>query len=225
MNSLCLRGNSIGMLVLNGILSTILVIFSASWFYLLKFEPMPVEVQIIVSIIVLCFLLVPCLSVLLDEVLAFYSKIHINGDRIVWSRPFCKPTVFMIHQISVWGGVSYAAKSTMLFFCTEEKQVILDYLHTKQEKCRRIFGEKIFDQLQNTPEGRLQLAVGTYLFGCMFHRNKKVFILRYGTPNRMQALVKALKKDALLTGPWLIQTGSSWELYAKYTHEDTGTIR
>ena len=132
--------------------------------------------------------------------------------------PFRKRNTIPIDNISFWGCVAYAPRSSKFFFCTEDRQSIVNYLYSHWDLCKRIFGDNTIDLLKDSEEGLIRLAVGTYLFKRLFRPFHDTFLLDICTTHRLRILVNALKKDALMTGPLLvnIDATSPWAKEAKY---------
>ena len=207
--SFVMRGSTLALLVLISLLSLVLIIFSVFGIYVLSVEHTPLEV-LILSGALLVIIFVFGMIAFCEGLFAFFSKVIIDEDMITWVRPFRKKQAFPLEQLSFWGCVSYAPRSTMIYFCAENETKLIAYLQTHQKECQQIFGADRSNEMKNNNIGRLQLAVGTYIRRHL-SGNKNLFILRYGNIQRMKTLANVIGRDAMITGPWLIKTASDWE--------------
>ena len=217
------RGNTKGMVFFSCLLYILLIGFSVWVFYIFSIGPIPVGVCIFISSLVTVFLLIPGILYLIESMFSYFKRVEVFENQLVLVYPFKKRKVIHTDELSCWGCVSYAPRSSLLFLCTADRDAILNYLDLHSSLCERIFGMHRISQLKQSDEGIWQLAVGTYLYKCSFCPQQDVFILNHGTTRRLKTLVNILKRDALITGPWLIDTISAWEEYAKY-QPDTKTI-
>ena len=210
------RGNTKGMVAFSSMISIVLIGFSIYSFYVFTIEPMPIGVCIFITILIAAFLLIPGILYFLGSLYSYWKRIQIFEDKLVLICPFKKRKIIRMEELSFWGCVAYAPKSTMFFFCTSDQPMILQYLNAHWSLCERVFGKHRIHRLEHSDEGIIRLAVGTYLYRCLFYQRQDVFFLNYGTAERLKALVNLFKRDALITGPWLIDTASAWEVYSKY---------
>lgn len=219
MEAITIRGNTKGSVLLSIILSAIVIGFSICGLRIFETEPVPAGVRILITILIAAGLFMPGIVYLTDNILAYLKKVSINEDRITFQYPLQKKKQVCVEDLTFWGCVAYVPRSTKIFFCTVDKGTIMDYLNTHWSACQRIYGKNKTEQFKCSDEGMLQLAVGTYLHRCFFFPRPGVFMLDYGSTNRLKFLVDALKADAFLAGPWLLTTKQAWEEYARL---DTG---
>ena len=168
MHKKIIRGNTIGMLILGCVLSSSQICFSLYSYYIFAAYPSPPGVRIFVTLLITLCLLIPGFLYLLSSILSYFKKIIITEAKVVMVYPFRKIKVIHIDNISFWGCVSYAPRSSKFFFCTEDRQSIVNYLHSHWNLCKRIFGDKVIEQFKCSEEGMIQLAVGTYLYKYLF---------------------------------------------------------
>ena len=217
MKRFVMRGSTLSLLILNSLLSWILISFSLVGLYVFAGEHTPMEVFLIGGVLT-SLILVFGIIMFCEELYAYFSKVIIDEEMITWVRPFRRKKAFPLEQLSFWGCVSYVPRSTMIYFCAEDAANLTTYLQTHQKECRRIFGVNRSNQMKNCNIGRLQLAVGTYIRQHL-SGTKNLFILRYGNIQRTESLVKVIRKDAMITGPVLIDTASDWEKIIRYFPE------
>ena len=211
-----MRGSTLGLVVLARLLSGIFISFSSFGLYIFTTEDTPLSVFVLCGIL-LVLLLIFGINLFCKEIYSYFTKVIINEEVITWTRPFRKKRTLPLAQISFWGGVSYAPRSTMIYFCAEEETKLIAYLQTHQKECLHIFGADRYNQMNNQDIGRLQLAVGTYIRQHL-SGNENLFILRYGSIQRVKSLVNAMGRDAMITGPWLLDT-ADWD---QATRQKTG---
>jgi len=209
------RGNTKQLLVLSFVLSLILISFSVYAVCSLVSEQMPIGV--VVFLFVLCLLIfIFGLYWLLSSLYDYYTKIEIYENKLLIKYPFKKEKRIDVSQLTFWGCVAYVPRGSMLFFCTADRNTVLNYLKSHWKLCERIYGEKKTAALKQTDDGILHLAIGTYLYPCMYKHQQDVFILRYASVKQLRSAVNAMKRDAMLTGPWLLDTRAGWEQYSRF---------
>lgn len=216
MKKFVMRGSTLGLVIMIGFFSAIFISFSLYGMYIFSIEDTPPALHILGDVL-LFVLFAFGTAILYQEVFAYFHKITIDEETITWQKPFRKRKSFPLSQLSAWGCVSYAPRSTMIFFCTEDTSTLLSYLEAHRTECMRIFGTDRCKLLESTPAEHLQLAVGTYIRQHLSGTNN-LLILRYGSVRRLKALVCFLKRDAMLTGPWLLDKSSGWDHVNRYRH-------
>lgn len=212
-----IRGSTLILLTLISLLSLILISFSVVGLYVLADESTPAGVFIFCSVL-LILIFVSGIAMFCKELFAYFSKVIIDEKTITWIRPFRKKCSFALTQLSFWGCVAYAPRSAMIYFCAEEAENLMTHLETHQKECYRIFGVDRCEQMKKCSIGRLQLAAGTYIRKHL-SGTENLFVLRYGSVRRTKSIVHVLKRDAMITGPWLIDTASDWEQVIRYHPE------
>lgn len=217
MKNFLMRGSTLSLLMLIGLLSLILISFSSFGLFALAATNTPMGVFMLCGTLLVTILGFG-LTIFCEELFAYLSKVIIDEESITWIRPFRKRRVFPLKQLSCWGGVSYAPRSTMIFFCAENEDNLIDYLQKHQHECQKIFGVNRCEQMKNDHTGQLQLAAGTYIRHNL-SGNRNLFILRYGNIQRIKSLVNVLRRNAMITGPWLIDTASDWNQAIKFIPE------
>lgn len=222
MKTFVMRGFSAGLFLLFFLLASVLIAFSLFACFVLQSDTIPTGVSLFVRLICCMFILLPGIKMLLDGIIAIYTKIEICEDKVKFVKPFFKSKILEINQITHFGCVAYAPRSCMLFFCTEDTPSLNKHLESHWDQCVKIFGTKRVNRLKGNEHGYLQLAVGTYLRNSLMGRNDKVFVLQYGSPKRLYQVVRALKRGALLTGPSLIDDEVAWKRYSIYTNNSNG---
>ena len=217
MKCFVMRGSTCSLVVLSSLLSWILISFSSIGLFILSVEDTPLGVFILCGVF-LVMILVSGIIMFCKEMYSYFSKVIIDEEVIAWVRPFSKRREFPLVQLSFWGCVSFAPRSTMIYFCAEEETKLIAYLQTHQKECQHIFGVHRYNQMNNHDIGQLQLAVGTYIRQHL-SGNKDLFILRYGNIQRVKSLVNVIRRDAMITGPWLLDTAFDWEQVIRYVSE------
>jgi len=205
-----IRGSSKGLLFLSSILACITISFSLFALYVFISDQVPETLRIPMIVFILFFFFVPGVMYLIMSVYSYFKKVCIYEDRIEFVRPFRKTRTITMSELSIWGCAAYVARSTIIFFCTTSQTDLLNYLDSHWKLCQRIFGSERIKQRKTDKDGVMQLAVGTYLFRCMFYSRSDVFILDYGTVPRVKMIANILQRDALVTGPGLIDRASLW---------------
>ena len=154
-------------------------------------------------------------------VLSYLTQVHIYEDKLVYVHPLKRKKEIPISDITYWGCASFVIRSTAIYFCTADKETILRHLDDNWKHCIKAFTKDRVERLKTSQEGMLRLAVGTYVYK-HFHFGKDVFVLYFGSENRLKKLVQALKMDAMITGPILLDRLDIWDEYAKYRGETQG---
>lgn len=208
-----MRGFPPGLFLLNSVLSTVIIAFSLLALNVMQYNGVPLGVRFLISTMVIVFLLMPGIMMLLVAIVSFFTEVEIYDNRIVYKRLFRKRECFSLDQITFFGCCAWARRSCRLFFCTEDPSAVKEYFQSHWQLCRKIFGYERFEKLCGCEEGRCRMAVGLYLR----YSRKKVFTLRYGSVNRLQLVVHAMKKDAILTGSMLIDEEPAWIGYSTTT--------
>lgn len=211
-----MRGCPFALFLLSSSLAGIIIAYSVfALFYLHKVE-IPVVVRIVYSLLI-CVAILP-LGVLMDlEALdSFFTKIVFHEDSMTVKRPFTRSLAIPLDSISVFGCISYSPRGTMLFFSTDSLAVMHIYLEQNWDRCTHIYGSNKTTEMKQSDEGLNHLAIGTYLHGYVFRKSKNVFVLRYGSMKRLEKVVSLFKRDAIITGPCLVNSLSKLKKYAIY---------
>lgn len=207
------RGNAIGVLITETVIFSIFVCGSIFGLIMLLTLDCPPGVTIGISLLIALCVLIPGLLALSSNMLSYFTKLQVLDDGFLLTSPFKKKRTIQYNKISFWGAVAYAPRSSCLYLCTATQSEVLEYLHSHWDRCTKIFGAALVEQLRCSEKGMLQLAVGTYLHQYMFSTGKQVVILRYCTPQILKKMGSILKNKAIITGPWLIRTLPAWEGY------------
>ena len=217
MKPFVIRGSTPILVILISLLSFVLISFSVVGLCVLVGESTPAGVFIPCSVLLILIFVVGIIM-FCKELFAYFSKVIIDEKNIMWIRPFKKRCSFAVGQLSFWGCVSYAPRSTMIYFCAEDADNVMAYFKTHQKECYRIFGADRYEKMKNSSVGQLQLAVGTYIRKHL-SGTENLFVLRYGSVQRTKSLVRIIQRDAMITGPWLIDTASDWQQVIRYHPE------
>ena len=223
-NKVTIHGTSKGLVVSGCFMLFIIIAFSVYAFCLSiapdESEEIPLGFHIvwggmaffIFSFSVLCLVYLICM---------YEKKICIYDDHISFTYPFREKKVISKDDLQFWGHVAYFGRDETIFFCFADKNTLVDYLNSNWDACYKIFGKEKADSLKCDEEGIINLALSTYMKRSMFCRQKDVIAFDLITSHRLEMLVNALERDALLIGPgqW---DKSSFEYreflkYAKYT--------
>ena len=211
-----IRGIPMGILILSSYLSALIVGFSIVSIWIMASQPMPPGVKVFVYLLIVPFLFLPGILYLIETVVSYLKQVIVLQNKLVFIHPFRRKQEIPLEEITYWGCAAFAPRSTVLYFCTADSDTLSQHLKKNRKLCLRIFGEARVALLESSEEGMLRLAVGTYVYSHLHRHRKDIFILHYCTTGRLKMLVKELKRDALITGPWLIDTLSAWETFAKY---------
>lgn len=163
----------------------------------------PEELVIPLGFLNLCVLLFG-IYVLVFAIYSFLSYVTFDECLVIYHSPFVKKS-FPISKIKVFGCAAYAPRSAILFFSTAD----LGQMEAFAEKNRISFSRAYFhnkaviEQLKATEKGTQRMLIGTYIFGCMRHKNTDTIILRSCTAHRLAEIVRIMNKDAELVGPWM----------------------
>lgn len=215
MKKLHMRGCPAELFLLNGVLSALIIGFSVFALYVIQHESVPGGVGILVGAMVCVFLLIPGVAMLLEAADSFFTQAEVFDDRIVFSRPLRKSRSIPLEQITFFGCCAWAARSGKIFFCTEDPADLEAYLQCHWDQCSRFFGPHRLRKLSSDETGRIRLAIGTYL-RCS---RKNVIWLGYGSTKRIHQIVRAMRRDAILTGSFLIDQEPAWIKYSVFDSE------
>ena len=216
MKPLVVRGMPVWLLLFCSLFSIGFMCFSLFTYYLLAIEPGPLGVCIFVTVAATFFFLIPGFVFLMYCILIFLQKVTIYDNAIMWIKPLRKAKTIRANQLTFWGCVAYAPRSTRIFFCTLDKDTRMEELNAHWEKCVKLYGKDQIEQLRDREDGMLQLALGTYLYRFWNRHNDNILFLDYTSGHRLKSIVNALKRDALVIGPWSMKFPHSWEPHSKY---------
>ena len=175
----------------------------------------PEGMRIVIIAVYLSLFVLPAFLIALCACCHYFTWLVISGGKVEFSRPFRKRVSLDAEEITVFGYASYDVKNAKIFFCTADVQKIRRFLAEHPQKCIQVWGRQKAERLQTTEAGRWQLAVGTYL-AC---RPRDTWFLNYGSEKRLAAVVSALGRDGLITGPWAVEYQERILPFAKWEKE------
>ena len=92
-----MRGSTLGLVVLAGLLSGIFISFSSFGLYIFTTEDTPLSVFVLCGIL-LVLLLIFGINLFCKEIYSYFTKVIINEEVITWTRPFRKKERFPWHK-------------------------------------------------------------------------------------------------------------------------------
>lgn len=106
---------------------------------------------------------------------------------------FARPkTVLYLKDISVFGSICLAPRSTRIFVSTAKKEDILTFFEHHQDEARRIYGERRLRKASNTSQGLWEMALVLYAY----QKPHDVYYLDYASKARILLLESLLGTGA-----------------------------
>lgn len=150
------------------------------------------DAQLICVVLTLVSLIIPAIFMVVLSVFHYKKKFTVSNNAVCVYIPLQLKKMVPFEDISSFGFVCFAPRSSRLYLCCAPKERIMQFYYTHQNECKRLFRNLDYERLCETDRGAWIMAVGIYVY----LKQENTYFLEYGNKKRVTLLETTIGKSA-----------------------------